>query len=54
MYPQFDGPGASASNVVNSGNTNTTTTNNVGTTVVDNSSAFDAKHFRSNLANSIL
>ena len=54
MYPKFDGPGASASNVVNSGNTNTTTTNNVGTTVVDNSSAFDAKHFRSNLANSIL
>ena len=53
-YPQFDGPGASASSIVNSGNTNTTTTNNVGTTVVDNGSAFDAKHFRSNLANSIL
>ena len=32
--------------LVNSGNTNTTTTNNVGNTVLDTGSAFDFKSFK--------
>ena len=39
-------PGGMGGQIVNSGNTNTTTTNNVGNTVLDTGSAFDFKSFK--------
>jgi len=43
-------PGGMGGQILNSGNTNTTTTNNVGNTVLDTGSAFDFKSFKQDKA----